>query len=370
MANTPCTAIGRVSTSGKQILVRLTPGSNQPWLGALPIDVGGYEVVETGTADGVNWLRLTFLDGLTGWVRADEIDIVGDCSALGYGVLAQPVRAAALTPGTPPPVPPAPPPAPVPPPPAPVPVAPPPPPAVEADNSADRVRRAAFNITAGFEGGGYETYQNSDDGIVSYGRFQFTLASGSLFSVLDRYLQRAAGAVADELRSVYAARVQARDAALRNDTRLRDLLRAAAADPIMQTVQDEIATEVYWNRVQDLSIRPRGIVTPLGQALLFDMAINHGVFHDMIGKAEQALGVPVRSRLGENGTSEVALITAIASIRQERMRQIADQRRLPGLIPRGDFWVRVIAAGDWNLTGDADGAIEIKTGRRVQVRRP
>ncbi len=369
MANTPCSAIGRVSTSGKQILVRLSPGAAQPYLGALPLDVGGYAVLEARDAEGVGWLRLGFVGDLSGWVRADEIDLVGDCSALGFGVLTQPTRAVSITPGAAPVAPPTPPPAPTPvPTPPPAPVAPPPP--VTVDNSPDRIRRAAFNITAGFEGGGYATYQNIDDGIISYGRFQFTLQSGSLFSVLDRFLQRAAGALADELRAAYAARVQARDAGLRQDPRLRELLIRAADDPIMQTVQDEIATEVYWNRVQDLSIAPRGIATPLGQALLFDMAINHGVFHDMIGRAEEALGVRVRSRVGENGVSEIALITRIAAIRQERMRQLADRLRAPGLIPRGDFWVRVVTAGDWNLTGDADGTIEIKTGRRVQVRQP
>ena len=174
---------------------------------------------------------------------------------------------------------------------------------------------------------------------------------------------------ADELRG-YAGRTQAREEGLRGDTRYRDLLIAAANDPIMQTVQDEIATEVYWNRVQELSIRPRAIVSPLGQALLFDMAINHGVFHDMIGKAEQELGVQPKSRIGENGKSEQEVVTRIAQIRQGRMRALADRLKAPGLIPRGDFWVAVVTAGDWNMVGDARGEIEIKQGRRVQVGKP
>ncbi|MDZ4769861.1 MAG: chitosanase [Chloroflexota bacterium] len=403
MAINPCVAIGRVSTSGKQILVRVTPGADQAYLGAIPLEMGGYEVADARTgADGLAWVRLNFVGGLSGWVRADEIDIAGDCTPVGYGVISPPMRAAMITRGavgqviTPPqpiidppqpiidppqpilppqpiidpPQPPAPIPQPVPLPPAPAPVpVPPVPPPTTGDNSPDRVRKAAFNITAGFEGGGYATYQNRDSGIVSFGRFQFTLQSGSLFSVLDRYLQRASGAVADELRG-YAGRTQAREEGLRGDTRYRDLLIAAANDPIMQTVQDEIATEVYWNRVQELSIRPRAIVSPLGQALLFDMAINHGVFHDMIGKAEQELGVQPKSRIGENGKSEQEVVTRIAQIRQGRMRALADRLKAPGLIPRGDFWVAVVTAGDWNMVGDARGEIEIKQGRRVQVGKP
>ncbi|MBK8026554.1 MAG: chitosanase [Chloroflexi bacterium] len=238
------------------------------------------------------------------------------------------------------------------------------------DNSPDRVRLAAFNITAGFEGGGYGTYQNRDAGIVSYGRFQFTLAAGSLFSVVDRYLQRASGAVADELRNNYRARILNREAGLRGDTRLRDLLILSASDPAMQQVQDEIATELYWNRVQNLSIIPRGVVSPLGQALLFDMSINHGLFHDMIGLAEQFFKVKPKSKVVENGVSEQDLVSRIALIRQERMKALAIRLNAPGLIPRGDFWVKVVSDGDWNLQGDARGEIEIKTGRRVQVKKP
>ena len=41
----------------------------------------------------------------------------------------------------------------------------------------DRIRRAAFNITSTFEGSKtYANYQNYDAGIISYGRFQFTLS--------------------------------------------------------------------------------------------------------------------------------------------------------------------------------------------------
>lgn len=379
MADNPCIAIGRVSTSGKQILVRAAPGVEQPYIGAIPLQMGGYEVVEgRDSVGGANWLRLTFVGGISGWVRADEVDIVGECSPAGYGTVAQATRASAVArAGQPAPV--SLPVAPVNPVPVPVPVPIPvvapvdttTPAIMPADisNAVDRVRKAAFNITAGFEGGGYATYQNHDAGVISYGRFQFTLASGSLFSVVDRYLQRANGATADGLRA-YAGRIQARDNTLRPDAALRALLVAAAAEPVMQTVQDEVATEVYWNRVQDLSIKPRAIVSPLGQALLFDMAINHGVFHDMLGKAEQELGVPLKSRVGENGHSEQELIARVAQIRQARMRDLATRLNAPGLIPRGDFWVAVVDRGDWNLAGDERGELEIKQGRRVQVRQP
>ncbi|MBK8026553.1 MAG: hypothetical protein IPK19_35480 [Chloroflexi bacterium] len=102
MATNPCIAVGKASTTGKQILVRIAPGADQPYLGAMPLNLSGYEVVEGQTAgDSADWLRLRFSGGIMGWVRADEIDIQGDCSASGYGVVAQPTRASTLKRGEP-----------------------------------------------------------------------------------------------------------------------------------------------------------------------------------------------------------------------------------------------------------------------------
>ena len=43
---------------------------------------------------------------------------------------------------------------------------------------------------------------------------------------------------------------------------------------------------------------------------------------------------------------------------------------LPGLKPRGDFWVELSKKGDWNLQGDAQGMITVTTGKNVQVKNP
>ena len=122
--------------------------------------------------------------------------------------------------------------------------------------------------------------------------------------------------------------------------------------------------------MQDLSIKPRGIASPLGQAFIFDTAINHGARHDMIGLAEEFFGVPSKSKLGQNGISEQQLIAKVAEIRRDRLYRIADAQNLPGLKPRGDFWVNIMAAGDWDLVGDLDGFVTIKPGRKIQVRNP
>lgn len=233
--------------------------------------------------------------------------------------------------------------------------------------TAAMIRRAAFNITAAFEGAGYGSYQNIDKGIVSYGRFQFTLASGSLFTVLERYLAASQTETAQALRSGYLQRIHDRDETLRNDSELKRLLLLAANENAMEAAQDSVATDKYWDLVQELSIQPRNIQTPLGQALLFDMAINHGPRHDMIGLAEEALGVPSRSRVPDNGVPEAALIRQVALVRQDRMHRLADKHGLGGLRDRGDFWVQMADSGDFELTGDEGGLVRVKSGRWVSV---
>jgi hypothetical protein len=234
--------------------------------------------------------------------------------------------------------------------------------------SADRVRLASFNITAGFEGGGYPTFQNYDSGIISYGRFQFTLAGSGLFRVCELFTTRSSSPIAAELKQTYLERVRNHDAALRSDARLKTLLIEAAKDPIMQAAQDEAATEHYWNVVQDLSIKPRGIRTPLGQALIFDMGINFGPRHGFLSAAEEALGIPPRSLVGTKGVTEQQIITKLAELRKKSHDNQAARDNLPGLRVRGDFWVALCQKGDWELLGEADGMLQVKPGVRVKVR--
>jgi hypothetical protein len=334
---------------GARAFVRTAPGSSNAIVGYAPDEINGYKVLES-TLDGagVAWLRLEFSGGATGWVSADRLTIGGNCTAQWYGIVSPPQQASTL-PRINPALPPAPP---------------------SPTDTIERVRGAAYNITVGFEGGAYNTYQNYDAGVVSFGRFGFTLASGSLYSVLERYLSKATSSVAARLRTQYLDRVRNRDMTLRNDNTLRDLLKATAGDVLMQNAQDEIATELYWNLVQNLSIKPRNLVLPLTNAFFFDMAINHGARHDMITEAEDFFGVPLKSRIGENGISEQQLAQKVAQIRRDRLYRIADEENLPGLKPRGDFWVNIMQAGDWKLQGNADGNVLIKAGRLVQVRNP
>ena len=232
----------------------------------------------------------------------------------------------------------------------------------------ERIKKAAFNITAAFEGGkGYANYQTYDAGIISYGRFEFTLAAGSLGRVLDDYLSLSSSDTAGRLEG-YQAHVKSKDASLRHDDTFKALLISAAEENAMREAQDSVVEKSYWVPAQQ-SITARGIVTPLGQALLFDMAIQHGPSHKLTQTAEQQLGVPPKSKVGENGLTEQQLVRQVARVRQAYLYQFAVSHNLSGVKKRADFWVDLVADGDWRLQGDTDGNVLIYN-RPVQVRDP
>jgi hypothetical protein len=235
-------------------------------------------------------------------------------------------------------------------------------------SNEDRVRLAAFAITAAWEGGlGYANYQTYDAGIISYGRFQFTLAGGSLAAVVDGYLAASISPVADRLRP-YAGRIRAKDASLRNDVALKNILIEAAAEDEMRDAQDAVVGDRYWKPAMS-SVSVRGVETALGKALFFDMAIQHGPFHPYIQRAEAFYGVPPKSRLVENGITETQLIARTAIERQLFLADFAVRKNLPGVRKRGDFWVNLVNAGDWDLQGNDNGHVYV-WGRAVQVREP
>lgn len=342
------------------------------------------------------WFKVLMPGGAKGWVRDDLVDIQGDLTAFGYGVYPERVFAfdqqrgidsetdtdsttdssteetTETTPVQPPATgsnsniagaPNAPDPSII----APV-------PSISIadlggpDTNLERIRFAAFDITEAFEGHGYAAYQNYDSGIVSYGRFQFTLAAGSLGTVVQRYCDRSQTPTANELRN-YIPPIMAHDEGLRNNVRLKELLIAAASEDVMKRVQNQVAKEGYWDRMYSLSVQPRNIRSPLGIALVFDIAINFGVMNSLLGLAEDELGVPSKSRCGENGVSEEQYLAQLADRRKRGHYAQAERDNLPGLKVRGDFWVNLVAKGDWNLQGDGSGQVYVNS-KPVQVKNP
>lgn len=246
------------------------------------------------------------------------------------------------------------------------------PPNVDLDPADyERVYRASLAITRAFEGGGFDSLNTIDRGVVSYGIMQFTLASGSLGRVMEKYLAASSSETANHLRSAYQARVQSKDTSLRTDNQFHALLKAAAKESAMQEAQFAIAQNNYWDVVIENYIQRRGnLRLPLTYALLFDMGINFGVNHSFVRRAEEALGVPSNSRPGDNGITEQQLTAKVAELRRASHYKQANEENLPGLKVRGDFWVNLVEEGDWQLQGDANGFVYPKKGVKVQVRNP
>lgn len=240
-------------------------------------------------------------------------------------------------------------------------------PAVDA-NEMKRVRRLSFLITGIFEGHGYAAYNNYDAGIVSYGLIQFTLAAGSLVTVVNCYLDRCQSDNANKMRGLQAA-INNRDPNLRNDMNFKALLLTAAEEQHMRDAQDEVAGESFWQQVVDGYITPRSMKLPFSYALLFDMGVNFGVNHGFVREAEKQLGVAPRSPVGTNGITEQMLITRVAEMRKASHDRQAQRDNLPGLKVRGDFWMNLALAGDWYMLGDASGNVSVK-GKPVNVRNP
>ena len=316
------------------------------------------------------WFHIVFHGGARGWVRDDLLSIQGDLTPFGYPDLAELTFAFALTRGA-----------------AEQPQTPPeaeqetqPPPTripvggptgdqqqIMDASSEDRIRQAAFNISAAFEGG-YASINTVDRGIVSYGWLQFTLQGGALHSVLLDYLNNSQSETAEKLRN-YLAPVANRDPNLRNDRNFHSLLRQAATEPEMQDAQDKAAHN-YWQNIVNGYIRHRKLRLPLTWALLFDMGINFGPNHKLVRMAEDDLGVPRRSTPGENGITEQELTRQVAALRKRSHdRQAAQDPNAAGLAVRGDFWWDLVTRGDWGLQGDANGNVVV-FGRQVQVRMP
>lgn len=356
-----------------EVNVRAGAGTNHDIVFKIPVGSSGLSILEVQPDNEqrhlngkvYQWFKLRFHGGADGWVRDDLLDCEGDLTQWGYGVLNERTfvhalvrtgfesvpsgddRETTFTPvgvrddgGN---------------------LAPPDEVTAgefkDAPDDLDRVRKAAFLITAAFEGRGYSAYQNYDHGIVSYGIIQFTLAAGSLARVIQIYLNRSSSDVADKLQA-YLPRVQSRDVNLRHDTDFRDLLIQAADEPAMQEAQDLVATQGFWKAVVDGYITHRNIRLPLSWALLFDMGVNFGVNHGFVRLAEQQLGIPPRSTVGTNGVSEQQLIRRVAELRKVSHDRQAERDNLPGLRRRGDFWMALVNRNDWYLRG-RDGMVDV-----------
>jgi len=131
------------------------------------------------------------------------------------------------------------------------------------------------------------TIITGDNGHLTYGRAQTTLASGNLYLLIKAYCETDGAEFARECRW-YLPRLAKRDIRLDTDGNLHALLRKAGEDPVMQDAQDEFFDRVYWQPSVQLA-NAVGITTALGVAVVYDSNV-HGSWRAMRDRTFQSYG--------------------------------------------------------------------------------
>jgi hypothetical protein len=201
----------------------------------------------------------------------------------------------------------------------------PPPPSVEITWEFEPAtwRKTIWSITSIFESGSPEgnaaAYQTYDAGIISYGKHQATLGSGTLNRVLQAYLSQSSSPTAQALKAEYADRVARSDQSLRNDGRIKQLLLDAAKEPAMDQAQDHVFEESFY-KPAITAARDYNVRSPLGLAALYDTNIQGGLAI-LLPRVTERLG----AKIGQNGITETQWIAAFLDLREERLNRLADQ---------------------------------------------
>lgn len=222
--------------------------------------------------------------------------------------------------------------------------------------AAELWRRTIWAITSVFESGrpdgNPKAFQNVDAGIISYGKHQATLAAGSLAAVLEKFIQRSNSLASQALRDEFLVRVQQKDAQLRNNSRLKELLLQAGDEPEMNVAQEEVFASRYYQPAV-LFAQQIGVKTALGLACLYDTKIQGG----MLTVTER-----VANRLGSDQvTDEAVWIRTFLNEREAYLLQLSDKAQAQGDQLQADalristFRVRELRqlsdAGNLHLTG-------------------
>jgi carboxypeptidase C (cathepsin A)/subtilisin family serine protease len=194
----------------------------------------------------------------------------------------------------------------------------------EAASYQNTFHRIASDVTSAFEGGKTGTLNLYDLGIISYGKHQATLHSGTLYGILKRFTELSSSATSKKL-ATYLDRVQQRDATLREESAFIALLRAAAAEPGMDQAQDEEFARQYWQPAKKRAAE-YNIKSALGHAIFYDTTIQGGadrVAKSMVGKLGGIAGQTVNG----NEISELDSLRTFVNERIERNLRISDYQQ-------------------------------------------
>ena len=178
-----------------------------------------------------------------------------------------------------------------------------------------------------------------DSGHLTYGRSQSALGSGSLFQLLSQYSVAPGAKFAAQIQP-YLPRLEARDVTLDNDATLRNILREAGSDSVMQAEQDSFFDANYFNPACT-SASACGLNSVLGQAVVYDSYVQ-GNWRAMRDAANKKCGAA-----GSRGVTEQQWLTVYVQTRKQWLS--SSRPPLPATVYRMDAFLNLIANGNWNL---------------------
>jgi len=208
-------------------------------------------------------------------------------------------------------------------------------------------RKKAMAIVRIFETGkamgDYTAVAVLDDGAgISYGISQFTHRSGSLATVVEKYLSTGANVGRVVLEEKLPLLQRKTPAAIRTaaaDTKLKAALKAAAITSEMRQAQDETAEQLYLQPAIDICAS-MGFTQPLSLAVVYD-SLNHGSWERI--RDEVPFSVTPN---GADLTQERLWITTYV---RKRDAWLASVKRLTVTRYRTQFFLAQIAVSNWEL---------------------
>lgn len=234
-------------------------------------------------------------------------------------------------------------------------------------------RQIAFRITGVFEAPSYSTIQTVDNGIISYGQHQATLVSGTLETVLQRYLDFSESEISKKIEP-FMNSVKAKDRSLKSDTNFLNLLKKAGEESEMHIAQDSVFIEKYWNPAIQKSIE-ENLKSPLAFLCFYDTNVQGGL---------DSCIERTKNKLVNTQPSEQKYVQTFLKSRRERLLEIAERQinsGKPTKVRNGQMLknsakhrvgslIKLAEAGNLNLVGEMDiNGTKVK-GRNTELPKP
>jgi len=190
-------------------------------------------------------------------------------------------------------------------------------PATAPENSYHRI---ANDITGAFEGGKTGTLNLYDRGIISYGKHQATLASGTLYPILRGYTELSQSETAEQM-TAYLERVKKKDASLHEDKAFIQLLKDAAGEPEMHQAQEAGFTQEYWEPAKKKAGKA-GVKSALGYAIFYDTKVQGGL-GVVLESTKKRLGGMVGDTVEGKQITEQEFLQVFMEERQQRHERLS-----------------------------------------------